>query len=82
VYNFLAAQIWLLGRILPIMIGEMILEDNDYSENILVMVEIVDILLYPQISEDVAAFLHCWFTKLYPDSPTTILYSSYTLTDA
>ena len=67
---------WLLGRILPMMIGEMVPEDDEYWQNFLVMMEIVDILFCPQISEDTAAFLaasindhHCWFTELYPDSP-------------
>lgn len=69
-----AAQLWLFGRILPLMIGDKIPEEDDYWANFLRMMEIVDRLFCPNLVEDDAAYLqalisdhHHEFCHLYPD---------------
>ena len=71
---FIAAQLWLFGRILPLMIGDKIPEEDDYWANFLRMMEIVDRLFCPNLVEDDAAYLqalisdhHHEFCHLYPD---------------
>ena len=69
-----AAQMWLLGRILPLVIGDLVPNDDERWSNFLLMVEIVDILFCPNLCEDNAVYLstlfsdhHEQFSKLYPD---------------
>ena len=52
-----AAQMWLLARILPLSIGYLVPEDDERWSNFLRMLDIVDILFCPQITEDDAAYL-------------------------
>ena len=66
---------WLLGRILPLVIGECIPEDDGRWMLYLQMMDIVDILFSPTTSEDHAIYLstlindhHEDFARLYPDS--------------
>ena len=47
---------WLLARIIPLSIGGLVPEDDRWS-NFLRMLDIVDILFCPQITEDDAAYL-------------------------
>ena len=49
---YLASQMWLLGRILPILIGDLVLEDNEYWILFLKLMDTVDILFSPTIIED------------------------------
>lgn len=65
---------WLLGRILPLVIGDLIPSDSEHWGNYLLMMEIVDILFSPHVNEDNAAYLvalisdhHEKFSELYPD---------------
>ena len=48
---------WLLARILPLSIGDLVPEDDERWLNFLKMLDIVDILFCPRISEDDAAYL-------------------------
>ncbi len=48
---------WLLGRILPLVIGDLVPEDNEKWLNFLLLMEIVDRLFSPHISEDSVAYL-------------------------
>ena len=66
---------WLLGRILPILIGEFVPQQDEHWELFLIMMEIVDLLFSPATSVDHAAYLaalindhHLDFATLYPDS--------------
>ena len=66
---------WLLGRILPFVIGHLVSEDDEKWLNFLLLMEIVDRLFCPQISEDSVSYLatliedhHNCFVKLYPDA--------------
>jgi len=69
----IAAQAWLLARILPLLVGDYIPDDDERWENFLRMMDIVDRLFSPKISEDDATYIkwlisdhHQEFCKLYP----------------
>lgn len=64
----------LLGHILPFLIGYLIPDDNEYWQLFLQMMDIVDLLLSPNTSDDHSAYVatlinehHQDFCKLYPD---------------
>lgn len=66
---------WLLGRLLPMMVGQHIPEGDEFWENYLLMLSITDLLLAPKITEDEVAYLqilisqhHTAFAELYPDA--------------
>ena len=70
----IAAQMWLLGRILPLLIGEKVPDDDEKWQLFLKLMEIVDHLFSPKITEDQCAYLcalindhHQDFVALYPD---------------
>ena len=65
---------WLLGRLLPLIIGDLVPYDDEYWELFLQMMEIVDILFSPSTTEDHAGYVavlindhHKDFCRLYPD---------------
>ena len=69
----LAAQMWLLGRILPLVIGDLVEEDDPRWDNFLTMMKIVDLLFAPTITiehlERLATLIeghHYVFTQIYP----------------
>ena len=57
-YSTVAAQMWLLGRILSVLVGDHVPDDDEHWHNFLVMMEIVDHLFCPQVTEDQAAYHH------------------------
>lgn len=66
---------WLLGRVLPLLIGDFVSDDEPKWENFLQMMEIVDLLFSPVSNSDDVAYLatlieehHIEFVKLYPNS--------------
>lgn len=68
-----ATQMWCFGRLLPLMIGEKIEENNPHWDNFLLLLSIVDYCLAPVISKHWTAYLrmiisdhHEEFKKLYP----------------
>lgn len=68
----------LLGRLLPSLIAEYIPPEDEYWENYLLLLRIVDLILAPQILQDEVAYLqtlicehHTKFVELYPDSSIT-----------
>jgi len=65
---------WLLGRILPIVIGDLVPEGDPHWENYLIMMRITDILFSQRSSEDLIGYLsqkiflhHTQFKDLYPN---------------
>lgn len=71
---YTAAQMWCLGRLLPVMIGDMIPVDEHW-QNFLDMMTIVDYVFAPAVTPDIAEFLHDKirdhhdrFCRLYPVS--------------
>ena len=64
---------WLLGRLLPIMVGKRVPHGDEYWTNFLDLLDIVDLLLAPELTEDSVAHLsvlvtdhHNQFCRLYP----------------
>ena len=65
---------WLLARILPLLVGDCVPDDDERWENFLTLMEIVDRLFCPRLTEDDATYLrwlisdhHNDFVSLYPD---------------
>lgn len=64
---------WLLGRLLPIVIGDLVPEDDPKWKNYLLMMKIVDVLFAQATTSDLVGTLawqieehHRQFKKLYP----------------
>ena len=55
--NVLASQMWLLGRILPLLIADYVPDDDEHWLLYLQMMEIVDLLFSPKLTADHAAYL-------------------------
>ena len=69
---------WLLGRILPLMVGHLVPEDDDKWTNLMLMLQITGYLFAPRLTSDEADYVallieehHCAFCKLYPDVSIT-----------
>ena len=64
---------WCLGRILPLILGECVPQNDPYWENYLLMLTITDYLFAPVTSHDIATYVkhliqehHEAFCVLYP----------------
>jgi hypothetical protein len=73
-----AAQMWTLLRLLPLIIGREVPEEDPHWENFLILITILDYLMAPIISQDHIAFIRCLiddhhieFSKLYPNCSIT-----------
>lgn len=73
-----ASQMWLLARLLPIMIGSRVTDDNECWANFVLLLDIADLLLAPESYEDEAGLLsamisdhHQEFIRLYPSASIT-----------
>ena len=71
---FVAIQMWVLMRYLPLMIGDKVSDNDPYWDNFLTLVTITDYLLAPVISQDETTYLHFLieqhnseFKVLYPN---------------
>ena len=69
---------WLLGRLLPMMIGKKVPPGDEHWVNFLDLLDIVDLLLAPELTEDCVAHLstlimdhHNQFCQLYPHASVT-----------
>ena len=65
---------WLLGRVLPLVIGDYIPDDDEYWANFLKLLDITDFLFSPDITSEHVSYLrtliyehHEDFKELYPD---------------
>ena len=63
---------WLLGRILPLLIGDLVPDDDEKWINFLLLMDIVDLLFSLKLTEDQVAYLsvkvtdhHEEFVRLY-----------------
>jgi len=70
-----AVQMWTLARYLPIIIGHYIPNDDENWINYLSLLDIMDYLVAPCITNDETAYLkilikdhHINFVQLYPDA--------------
>ena len=69
-----ASQMWLLGRLLPFLLGEYVPEDDQHWKNYILMLSISGLLLAPVITKDEVGYLgmlliehHHTFVQLYPN---------------
>ena len=69
---------WLLGRLLPQMVGHKVPDDDDHWINFIDLLWIVDLLLAPELTEDDAVHTatlisdhHLQFKILYPHASIT-----------
>ena len=58
----IAAQMWLFGRILPLVIGDQIPDDDRQWQNFLVSMEIVDHLFCPKVPH-IHVRIEKWFIE-------------------
>ena len=68
----IAAQMWLLGRVIPYLIGGSVPEGDVNWKNYLQLLEIVDLLLAPEISEDEVGELGILISQHLPCSRNSI----------
>lgn len=73
VFFFAAAQMWCLGRFLPLMIGNLVPPEDERWQLFNLLLEINDIVFSPIVSEDSIGVLeglieehHATFIGLYP----------------
>ena len=73
IHLFAAAQMWCLGRFLPLMIGNLIPQEDERWQLFNMLLEISDIVFSPIVSEDSIGVLeslieehHETFLTLYP----------------
>lgn len=74
----IASQMWCLGRLLPLMLGEIVPIDDQHWECFLLLMTIVDYVFAPVTSNDIAAFIkqlitdhHKIFKEVYPSCSIT-----------
>lgn len=77
-FYYAASQMWLLGRLLPILIGSTVPHHNEKWQNYLILLDILDLLFAKRITEDTPGILHelitehhTNFRQLYPDESIT-----------
>ncbi len=73
-----ASQMWCLGRILPLLIGDLVEEDDENWDNFLNLLTIIDFVFAPSITPDKADLIAVLvedflfeFRKLYPSRNLT-----------
>ena len=73
--NSLASQTWTLGRLLPVIVGDKVPENDEHWQHYLSTLEIADLILAPEILPEEVACLkilitehHTTFVHLYPDA--------------
>ena len=69
-----ASKMWCLGRLLPLMIGDLVSEDDETWELFLLLLTIMDYVFAPKASGDSVAYVrmlindhHAKFRELYPE---------------
>ena len=74
-YIHVASQMWCLARLLPLVIGGLIPEQNLYWDNFILMLKITDYIFAPVTSADIAMYVkdlilehHQTFRELYPNA--------------
>ena len=71
-----AMQMWTLARFLPLAIGHIVPEGNEYWENFLHLLDIMDVLFARCIPTELCGYLisdhHSTFRSLYPNVSITL----------
>ena len=72
-------QMWTLGRFLPLVIGHLVPEDDQYWDNFLCLLDVMDILFARPVTPDACALAevlisdhHSNFKDLYPHVSITL----------
>ena len=75
---YIASQTWCLIRLLPLIIGDLVPQDDACWTNFVNLLTITDYVLAPQSTTGIAGYLeemicehHTQFKQLYPDRPLT-----------
>ena len=75
---FVASECWTLSRFLPLLIGDLVPEDDNHWQLFLLLLKIVNFVMSPRSTHDIAAYTrdliaehHTSFKQLYPDRPLT-----------
>ena len=73
-YIHTASKMWCLGRLLPLIIGDLVPEGDEKWELFLQLLTIIDYVFAPKTTSEVVAYVrllikyhHTKFTLLYPD---------------
>ncbi len=73
-FCIIAAQMWFLGKLLPLAIGPKVPTDDERWVNFILMMKITGYLFSPKVKEDDAAYLqalisdhHEEFSQIYPE---------------
>ena len=73
VSHFLASEMWCLARLLPLMVGDFVNEDDDKWQLFLDLITIVDYVFAPTTNTDIIAYVRLLigdhltrFRELYP----------------
>lgn len=73
-----ASESWNLARMLPLLVGDLVPDDDPHWLNILLLLSIIDIIMAPKTTRALAAYLrelilehHTAIKELYPDDPLT-----------
>ena len=74
----IAMEAWNRALMLPLLIGDLVPEDNEYWQLFLLLLKITDFVLAPKCTTAIAAYLrqlieehHTTFRQLYPDRRLT-----------
>ena len=75
---FTASEMWSLACMLPLIIGDLVPEDNPYWKLFLLLLDILDLVTSPKSTSAVGSYLrqliqehHTYFCELCPDRPLT-----------
>ena len=67
---------WCLARLLPLMIGELVPQNDPYWQNFVLLLTITDYIFAPVTSDDIASYVkvllkehHKCFCEFYPSAP-------------
>jgi len=73
-YSNIAAEMWCLARLLPLIIGEHVPEDDDRWQLFLVFLTIMDYIFAPATNHHIISYVqlliaqhHARFRELYPE---------------
>ena len=76
--TILASQAWCLGRFLPLLVGDLVPDDNNYWNNYLQLLQIMEYTFAPVTTVGKLDYLQFLieeylseFTELYPSRPLT-----------
>ena len=77
-YTIIASQMWCLARFIPLLVGDLIAERDGNWENFLSLLQIIEYVFAPIITEDKTSYLEVLidnflreFKEIYPERSLT-----------